>query len=288
MQNKSKAPLWIINKILPRHKKSSSFSGHKIINHIIIACQARTGGTWFGKLFDTCPNVKYLWEPDKRNWHPYDCMWDWDFDNQSELNKSIFSFKPHVDIKPHFKKGEIDTALYKMMTILPVISHQDFCKGDIAHNEFEAIQKKLNAKVLHLIRHPVRWAASVQKWGPRNNEKMKQALEFYTSHNIKFYETYKEKVWYRLIKYDDMVLNTEKEILTIFNFCNLKPPPPLYKYLQQCHLRNSRGSPHLHKTIMKKETVLNGWKTLYKNNEIIDYANHLTAKHWSNFYEPLR
>lgn len=238
-----------------------------------------------GQLFNTCPNVKYLWEPDL--FLSGADFLKWNFNNTKEVERKILSFKAHVDIKPHFQKTKIDTAVYKLITILGVISYNDFCKDEIKHRRFKRIRKKLDAKVIHLIRHPVRWAASIQRWGPRDDVRMKQVLDFYIRNNLKFYNAYRKNDWYIFIKHEDLIEGTETEILRLFKFCNLVPSKQLYDYLEICHSKDIDEYVHNHETIMRKDTILNRWKAEYRNKEIIDYANKLTVKYWSKFYKPL-
>lgn len=255
------------------------------MKHIMVICHARTGATWLCQLFNTCPNVKHLWEPDF--FLSSADFLNWNFKNAEEVENNVLSFKPHVDIKPYFPKTTIDTAVYKLITILGVISYNDFCRDRIKHREFKRIRKRLDAKVIHLIRHPVRWAASIQRWGPRDNKRMKQALKFYIRNNLAFYAAYCKKPWYVLIKHEDLLKEAEAEILRLFKFCSLKPTAQLYDYLKICHSKDSQGEVDLHETIMTKNTILNRWKAEYKDEEIIDYANRLTLKYWPKFYKPL-
>ena len=148
------------------------------------------------------------------------------------------------------------------------------------------LQEKLNAKIIHLIRHPVRWVASIQRWGPRSRSSMNLSLWIYIYANMAFHYSAHTQPWYYLVRHEDLVLNEHNDIEQLLNFCRLRPNEELYTFLTHCHKTDSYASPHLHETNMTKKTILDRWKK-NEDKRIIQYANKLTAQYWSSLYQPL-
>lgn len=256
--------------------------------HILIVGTARTGTTWLGKLLDTCRNVKYLWEPDHAHLRGDDVITRWNIDDPAELRKHVMEFKPHVPILPEFDKDEIDTVVSKMITVLGAVrtdSHGD--RDPWAAPFFEAFREKLDAKVLHIVRHPVRWAASIMRWGGRPLDKMLAILDYYTKVNMAFWARYKDESWYRLVLHDSLTEYTEEEITEIMKFCDLDGGKQLEQFLRKTHAQDTPVSPHKHATVMTKATVLNRWCHQRLGPEIVLAANQLARDKWAPHFCPL-
>jgi len=256
--------------------------------HIFVVGTARTGTTWLGKLLDTCRNVKYLWEPDHVHLRRNDVITKWNLDDPVEFRRRIMGFEPHVPILPEFNKGEIDTVVSKLITVLGAVrtdGHGD--RDPWAVSFFKSFREKLDAKVLHIVRHPVRWAASVMRWGARPLDKMFGVLDYYTKVNMAFWERYKDEPWYRIMIHDRLTIDTEKELDGIMEFCGLEGGKQLEQFLQKTHSRDSTVSPHMHATVMRKATVLNRWRDQKLNIRIVRYANQLANDRWAPHFSAL-
>ena len=242
------------------------------MNHVFLICYPRTGGTWVGKIFDTLPNVKFLWEPDYQNFQ------QWNFYNEQRLHERIIRFKPHVKMAIEFpKNGEIDTAVYKLS-----FPFQSIYTDNMQTVAFEHIRNKLNAKVVHLTRHPLRWAASIRRWrqgledtrftdGPLSN-----LMRWYVQKNEIFTRMYYDQDWYWPVSHERLMDNLENEVKGMFFHCGLKIGEQTRNFMNICHTFNDEKSDEeidRHKVIMKPDTVKNRWQEMSK--EVIKLGHRL-------------
>ncbi len=253
----------------------------KPLKFILIFCHARTGGTWLGQLFDTCPNVKYLWEPDAPQHHLSEHLPAWNLEDPVELWCRSYLFKNHLEIQPHFPKTAMDTAVIKEHTAL----------GDMARHSVkwnwklvEKIRAGLDARVIHLVRHPTRWTASMLRWmGPHMSY---ASQELYARRNREFYERYKGEPWYRLVRHEDLIRN-HSLILELLSFCGLEPSPALTEFLETMNCEDRDTSKKQRNTVMTVGTLMQRWRGMPVRD--IEQAEEFTAEHWDwAGYTPLK
>lgn len=256
------------------------------MRHIFIFCSPRTGGTWVGKLLDACSEVKYLWESDHPHFHGARHMMNWPVKNPDEFRRRVVAFLPHVDIKPHFAKGDVEAAVYKMAHAFPMVTVGGGRVASWSEDRLIRTRTSLDAKVLHVVRHPTRWAASVHGWAPRPPRIMIKTLDLYTESNVSFHRRHAGEPWYRLVVHDRLTACLRSLISGILDFCGLRPSPALETYLELTHSMDTMGSPHLHQTIMRPATVLNRWKD-YHETEVVMHAEELARSAWDGIFEPI-
>lgn len=252
------------------------------MRHVLIVCSERTGGTWFGKLFDTCSNVKYLWEPDHKQFHPHDPMQSWDTSDGKTVEKAVWSFIPHCRIDPTFEKARVNTAVYKVCAAVNVFQE------DWLDTAFNRIRHDLDAKVIHLVRHPVRWAASVDRWSPMDDEKMRDAILRYTTRNLKFRADFWHEDWYRFLRHEDVLENPTHVMDTVFRFSGLARSEAFDRFVREMNSYDGPNDPHKHTVYALKSTALDRWKITYRNWPIVSYANGVVEGNWKGIYERLR
>lgn len=245
----------------------------KPLRNILIIGHARTGGTWVGNLLNTAPNVKYLWEPNSLEHHRKDQMPAWDLNDPIAVWCRVYLFKPHVPIRPEFPKGEIDTAVYKLHTVL----------GDIARHPvkwnaalFERVRNALDAKVIHLVRHPTRWAASILRWGAKHLTL--PSHELYARSNREFHDRYSGKDWYRLFRHEDLLASRDY-IDGLFGFSGLDQGQAFVEYQAEMHSEDRDIEPDHHSTVMKSSTVLDRWQSMPP--KAFEISERFTEEHWS-------
>lgn len=243
------------------------------LRHVFIVCHARTGGTWTGQLLNTCPNVKYLWEPNAPQHHRADQMPAWDVTDWLHVWCRVQLFKTHIPIRPTFPKQQMDTAVYKLHTVLG-----DMTRPAVKWTPamFERIRKYLDAKVIHLVRHPTRWTASIIRWMPEYMNA--QAHDLYAEANRAFHDRYHSEPWYRLYRHDDLV-TTPGVIDGLFGFAELDQSEAFFQFQQQMHSKDVDHDDHDRNTIMTQRALLEKWRDMPE--KWIDLAEETTDKHWS-------
>lgn len=242
------------------------------LKFILILCHARTGGTWLGQLFDTCPNVKYLWEPDAPQHHLSEHLPAWNLDDPVELWCRTYLFRNHLEIKPHFPKTVMDTAVIKEHTAL----------GDMRRHSVkwtwrlvEKIRKGLDAKVIHLVRHPTRWTASMLRWMPPHMSYPSQ--ELYATRNRECNEHFQGEPWYRMVRHEDLIRD-HSLILEMVRFCGLEPSPALKMFLNLMHSEDLDVSKKERTTVMTVGALTDRWRGM--SSHYIEQAEKATAEHW--------
>lgn len=248
------------------------------MRHVFILATARTGGTWFGKVMDTAPYVKYLWEPDSHRRPLGERFPQWEHGDPEKMLARIENFEPHQRILPEFPKKGMTTAVYKLYSVCGDVS---FMLDDWA-DEFLEIREKLDAKVIHLVRHPVRWLASVARWSDRP---LRHCLELYNQGNRAFLERCAGQPWYKAVTHEDATRMSRVVFPTVLEFCNIVYDRLFHDFLGEMHTRDENPDPDNHSTIMTRHTVLMRWKDLDADD--IKMANEMTDRYWSGIYEPL-
>ena len=241
-----------------------------IDRHIMIMTYYRTGATWLMKLFDTSPHVKTLFEPDE-----HAKFIKWPFDNKEELNKRILGYEDVI--KPNWTKNKrnIDTAVYK----LDYVFNGRWDYSVLNNRGFEQNRKQLEAQVIHLVRNPIRWIASVCRYIDQDIY-MNDLIMFvrkYVERNQLFYNLYSKEKWYRLVHHDNLVKNTKKEIETLFHWVGIQATPKLHEFIKECHRKDTIKTVHDHNVIQTKNSVLNRWKDVLQK-PLIDESRQLIKK----------
>lgn len=248
------------------------------MRHVFILATARTGGTWFGKVMDSGPHVKYLWEPDSHRRAIPERFRQWPLDDPEELRKVIEEYKGHQTILPTFPKKRVTTALYKLYSVCVDVAFV----VDEWMDQFLEIREKLDAKVIHLLRHPARWSASVLRWGDRPLE---TSLRLYSERNRSFFDRCTGTNWYKAVKHEDATMYPKTVFSHLFFWCMISYTREFYDFLAEMHTRDHNPKPDDHSTIMKKRTVLDRWREL--DPEQLALANEVVRKDWEGVYETL-
>lgn len=250
------------------------------LRHIFIVAHARTGGTWLGKLFDVFPNVKYLWEPNAFQHPRPEHMGNWDLDDPVSIWCRAYLFKNHIPILPVFEKSQMEIAVYKLHQVLGDIArHGTFWNWPM----FELIREKLQAQVIHLVRHPMRWSASVARWGPEHLTL--ESHEIYALRNREFWDRYAGKPWYQMVRHEDLVESRERIRQLILGH-GLVPSRRFEAFCEMTHSGDGDPDPHAHSIMMKPDTVLDRWKEL--PSRIQEVADRYTREAWAwAGYQPL-
>lgn len=248
------------------------------MRHVFIIATARTGGTWFGKVLDTGPYVKYLWEPDSHRRSMEERFRQWNHADPEDVRDRIEWYEGHQTILPVFPKKTITTAVYKLYSVC----------GDVAGeieawpDEFLEIREKLDAKVIHLVRHPARWAASVIRWG---DQPLDKSLEIYSRGNTDFWKECCGKRWYAVVKHEDATNYPGVIFPSMFRFAMISYTRAFHDFCREMHRADETPAAHRYSTIMKKRTVLDRWRGLEDSDLVL--ANEMVRKYWNGIYEPL-
>lgn len=248
------------------------------MRHVFILATARTGGTWFGKVLDTGPHVKYIWEPDSHRRPLGDRFRAWPFGDPEALRKVIENYRGHQVILPEFPKKRVTTAVYKLTTVCADVAFVI----DEWMDEFLEIREKLDAKVIHLMRHPARWAASILRWGDRPLE---TSLRMYGERDRAFYDRCGGERWYKAIKHEDATVYPTVIFPSLFFWCMISYTREFHDFVGRMHAEDRDTKPDDHSTVMKKRTVLDRWRDL--NPEQLALANDSVREYWTDIYEPL-
>ncbi len=247
------------------------------MRHVFILATARTGGTWFGKVFDTGPHVKYLWEPDSHRRPMDERFRQWKHSDSEAMKNRIEWYEGHQTILPAFPKKTITTAVYKLYSVC----------ADVAFvveewmDEFLEIREKLDAKVIHILRHPARWAASILRWGDRP---LKSSLELYGNDRA-FFDRCAGERWYKAIKHEDATMYPTAIFPILFSWCMITYTREFKDFCARMHVEDYKPKPDDHSTVMKKRTVLDRWRGLTPKQ--IALANDSVREYWTGIYEPL-
>ncbi len=248
------------------------------MRHVFILATARTGGTWFGKVLDTGPHVKYIWEPDSHRRPMLGRFRQWPHEDWRAMRRVIEDYRGHQAILPEFPKKCVTTAVYKMTTVCADVAFVI----DEWMDEFLEIREKLDAKVIHLLRHPARWAASVLRWGDRPLE---TSLRMYGERDRAFHDRCTGARWYKAVKHEDATLYAKTVFSHIFFWCMISYTREFHNFITRMHDEDHKPKPDDHSTVMKKRTVLDRWRDL--NPEALALANDAVRKYWTGIYEPL-
>jgi hypothetical protein len=140
--------------------------------------------------------------------------------------------------------------------------------------QFEDIRGKLNAKVIHLVRHPVRWGASVIRWMKVHFSGM--TTEMYGRNNADFNQRYRGQDWYRLARHEDLVADPDR-VRDLLQWCGLEPGEAFDSYVEMMNRHDMDNDTSHRMTVMKSETLLNRWRDLRP-----EVAARLTKslRHW--------
>lgn len=251
------------------------------LRHVFIVCHARTGGTWTGQLLNTCPRVKYIWEPNAPQHHRAEQMPAWDVTDWLRVWCRVHLFTPHIPIRPTFPKAPINTAVYKLHTVLG-----DMTRPAVKWTPamFDRMRKYLDAKVIHLVRHPTRWTASMLRWMPEYLNV--NAHDLYAESNRAFHDRYMREDWYRLFRHEDLIRNPDA-IDALFGFAGLQQGPAFVEYQAEMHSKNVDNDDQDRNTIMTQNALLEKWREIPE--KFIDMAEDFTNRYWTwAGYAPLR
>ena len=251
------------------------------LRHVLIVCHARTGGTWAGQLLNTSPHVKYLWEPNAPQHHRKEQIPSWDIDDWVSVWSRVYLFKTHIPIRPEFEKFEMRTAVYKLHTVLG-----DMTRHAVRWNAalFEKVRSALDAKVVHLVRHPTRWAASILRW--MHEFHSVESHELYAESNCRFHDRYQAEPWYRFVRHEDLI-DDPQQVLDLLGFCDVSTSPAFTEFVAGMHAEDRDFDDHSRDTTMTKSALADGWRNM--PGPAIELAERFTDARWGwAGYQPLR
>ena len=135
-----------------------------------------------------------------------------------------------------------------------------------------------NAKFIHLIRDPRAVVNSIKKSFNKNN--IPRIAQTWVNANKKIDES-KNKQYFLTVKFEDFLLNPDKELKRIFNFIEIPYTFSLidaYKVIEKTHENHPVFGREIHQNISKKidPSVSSQWKTQLSEKEI-NQINYLTA-----------
>ena len=259
------------------------------MKHVIISCQPRTGATWLGKLFDSHPNVRFLWEPDKKDAHKNREWTTWPFSDSKELQKRIDTFQSHQSILPYFKKHSVTHVVYKLCSAMAEVEDMDEQVRAYQRRRFVEIVGLLDSKIIHLLRHPARAVVSAQRFNIwlHSKSSCKQWLDDYKREAKHLWSRYHKDSRYHLVLFEDLVRDTPNTIRTLMCQVGLNPEFADRDFWFKCHeVDAEEKDPHKHSVFMHKSTVMDRWRTL--PSWALDMANEAVSSSFlSKFYKPL-
>jgi hypothetical protein len=250
------------------------------MQHVFLVATARTGGTWFGKVLDTSPMVQFLWEPDSSRRGLQERIRSWPWDDPAKLRRRILGYVPHQHILPNFHTDEDPrVAVYKLYSVC----------GDAAFileewvNDFLRLRHKLGAKVIHLVRHPARWAASVKRWGDRP---LGKSLEVYGRGNERLNMLCRGQPWYCVEQHETSSLFPRSVFPAVMAWLGLPLGSAFWHFVNEMHTEDRDPKPDRHSVVMEPRTVMDRWMGLTESE--LDMANESCRTFWDWFYKPLR
>lgn len=262
------------------------------MKHVILSTDVRVGGTWLGKLFDSHSNVRLLWEPDQHTFHCNDNWFTWPVDNVYVYTQKVLNFREHLKLLPTFTKSLVTHAVHKLVGPMghvewvPPMSESSICRQ---RDAFCRIATVLDPHIIHLLRHPVRWAASVLRWSvwPVTVEAFRTWLRRYTVDAEALAQQYSSNPKYRVVLFEDLVDSTVSLTQELMHWVGLDPRHADTAFWSSCHEQTTADlNPHSHSVFMKKSTVMNRWQCL--PDWLLNLANAVASDpFWSQFYKPL-
>ncbi|MFW6225252.1 MAG: sulfotransferase domain-containing protein [Bacteroidota bacterium] len=210
----------------------------------------RSGSTWIGSIFDSCPNVAYRFQP----------LFSYSHKNQLNENSSLIDIQKFYDdilntvddfvlqkeaisknLVPSFEKTNITHVVYKEVRYHNILNNllekdNDIKVVGIIRNPLAVINSWLNAP--KEFKKELEWNPNLEwRYAPHKNEGKPEEYNGYekwkeTAYLFRFLQKKHPDRFY-LVKYDDLLGNMIKEIENIFNFCGLMLSEQTISFLNQ-------------------------------------------------------
>ena len=260
------------------------------LKHVLIVCHPRTGGTWFGGMWGAHPKCKFLWEPDLLPEHGADSFRLWRYNSPEVMRRLVTDFSPHCPTTmPEFPHDELTHACYKLITVNGMIGTGTGTPylqwGD---HEFGAMRAFLDAKVIHLVRHPLRWMVSAAKTAKQEPQALEMSVDTYCTTNAAFAEKYSMCQWYARVTHEELISGAGSVMRGLTAWAKLPWHQHIASFIVQTQ-RETRVLPtHEHSCYAQPEIPLEGWRQAGIPREALEYANRrLKTSIFSDWYDPL-
>jgi hypothetical protein len=247
----------------------------------------RSGSTWLGELFNSHPNVVYAYQPmfsyafrERLTLHSSSEDIDMFF---KDLEKTKDEFINQIDARkagklPVFKnKEECKAIVYKEVRFHHLIKHllvtsKDLKLVGLVRNPLAVINSWFNAP--REFRKDLDWQIDEEwQFAPKKNlykdeeffgyEKWKEVADLF----LKVEKKYPNR--FRLVKYSDLMEDTEEVIKNLFSFVGLDMNNNTIEFIKQSKQKNIDDTYSVYRT----QQVDDKWKTQLKSN-IVDYITY--------------
>ncbi len=255
------------------------------MKRIAIHSVPRSGSTWLGSIFDSCPNVLYKYQP----LFSYALKGFLSPESSAEEIKTFFLKLEQINdnfidqkeakakgIVPEFRKESFTTIVYKEVRYNNILKN--------------LLLKDKEIKIIGLIRNPLavlsswynarrefrkdlgwkleeewRFAAKKNRNKPEEFfgfEKWKQTAQLFEQLNIEYPERF------YLVKYEDLLNKTEETVKYLFNFSNLNYTKQTEKFIKASKNKHNEDV----YSVFKVKTEDKNWQNLLPR-QIIEEIN---------------
>ena len=241
---------------------------------IAIHSVPRSGSSWVGQIFNSSPDVNFKFQPlfsyAFKNYLDIDSSKEKInefFEKIAKSNDPFLLQQDKIDksIYPVFKKNERYTHIaYKEVRYHHILKNllmvdPDIVVVGIVRNPYAVINSFLNAP--REFRKDLGWN-ELEEWRYAQKKNLDRVEEF------NGYEKWKELTFlfqklkreypdrFYLVKYDELLTNTIKEVKNIFNFCDIKLKDQTISFLQQSTKQNQEDV----YSVYKNKKVDNDWE----------------------------
>ena len=241
---------------------------------IAIHSVPRSGSSWVGQIFNSSPDVNFKFQPlfsyaFKDYLNASSALQDIDtFFEDIEKSNDLFLLqqeKVNKGIYPNFQKSNhVSHVAYKEVRYHHILENMlktdpDIQVIGIVRNPYAVINSFLNAP--REFRKDLGWD-ELTEWQYAKKKNLDRAEEF------NGYEKWKEttllfqklKMQYPnrfyLIKYDDLLTNTLKEVENVFHFCGINMMDQTKTFLEESTEKNENDT----YSVYKKKTIDDSWK----------------------------
>ncbi len=281
-------------------RKFSSSANESKMNKIAIHSVPRSGSTWLGSIFDSCPNVKYALQPlfsyAFKDFLTLDSTFD-DIDLFfNSLKSSDDDFINQIEAKrkgivPSFQKFDVqNVVVYKEVRYHHLIEH--------------LLEKDTELKVIGLIRNPMAvinsWIHAKKEFRPdlgwkvseewysapkKNNNKIEEFNGFLKwLEVVKMFESLQAKYPNRftICNYNDLILDTHKTINDLFKFCDLEVCSATLKFIDDA---NAKEVSDAYGVYRKKRNDDDKWKLTLPKYIVEEIMNNVDFQKLNSIYK---
>ena len=263
------------------------------MKRIAIHSVPRSGSTWLGSIFDSCPNVKYAFQPlfsyTYKDFLSLNSSYD---DIQSfflNLKLTDDRFINQLEVKekeliPSFRKlAEIDTIVYKEVRYHHLIEHllemdPELKVIGLVRNPMAVVNSWINAK--REFRPDLGWKIS-EEWNyapKKNNNKIEEFNGFFKWLEVanmfeNLLSLYPKR--FMIVNYSDLILDTPKIVNELFRFCDLEVSSDTLQFIQDANAKEVNDPYGVYR---KKKNDDDKWKSTlprYIVDEIVNNADFM-------------